>query len=303
MDKITQTIEEKFTVPDHFYVKLGLGDKDLNIFIIRITEMCNNNCNFCSTLSTRQTKRVLSFEYIKKLIDNYADENTFLEITGAEPTTHENFFDIIKYADKKFKHISIISNARIFCYEHNIEKLKDIKGISIKSSLHGHNSEIHDSLTCAKGSFDQALLSFKNISSAKITLSVNIVIMKKNIDHLKEIFVLLMNIGVKDIYLSHLIPSNNKEINEKNVISYDELKHKLPNSLSFARENKLNYILEKIPICILNEPVKNFLKETHSTYIKLNKCKDCIYKEICIGVYKDYSESAENDIIPILEKR
>lgn len=78
---------------------------------IRITNKCNLHCSFCYLAGNLNTgeENVLSLDEWKKIIDRLPSW-TIIDITGAEPTLANNFYEILSYLlDKKFK-VSLITN-------------------------------------------------------------------------------------------------------------------------------------------------------------------------------------------------
>lgn len=261
-----------------------------NTLLIRITEKCNNKCSFCSAHHQRQTGKVMSFGKIKSLIYSVKDNKniTTLEIGGAEPTTHPDFFRILRFANGKFERILVTTNARIFYYPKNVDRLSKIRGLEIKSSLHGHNHILHDYLTNTRGSFEQATKGFQNLVRCNIPLGVNIVITKSNIHHLKDIIDILSKIKIKTLYISGMI-INGLPGQEFHAVELSKISLILPEVLTYA-ENKIRTIcVEKLPICIAPNHAKYFLIESDkSHFTKFQECNSCLHLYSCMGIHKSY---------------
>jgi len=263
--------------------------------VLRITEKCNNNCVFCSIPKEWKKKSQMSLEEIKRVIDSQANRNLMIEIGGAEPTLHPDFFEVLEYANGKFAGIRLTSNARLFAYPHLADKLKGIKDLFVKSSLHGHTPEIHDSITRVKGSFNQAITGFANLLRNKVDLRVNIVINRKNLDNLKEIVDLLGGIGIKNIFFSGLLLSGDKEQDKEFAVDFDDIRKNLTGILEHAEKKGIEVIIEKLPVCVAPKFAQDFLIESDTEhFIKPKECRECCYNDKCMGINRLYIEEGFN---------
>ena len=268
-------------------------NKDL--LILRLTEKCNNNCIFCSDLPFRNKGGYMPLKEIQKTIDDSSDENLSLEIGGAEPTIHPDFFKILDYLNKKFKKIIIITNCRVFSYDSFVDQIKKNENISVKSSLHSNTAEIHDSITRSPGSFNQATLGFKNLIKNEIPVGVNIVINKKNINNIIEIIDLLINIGIKRFYISGMILTGDRNIDKKIMVDLNIVFKKLYKVLKYLSLKKLEFFIEKLPVCMAPDFHKNFFLESfRDHFTKLDECRNCKAKETCMGIQKEYLRQGFN---------
>jgi MoaA/NifB/PqqE/SkfB family radical SAM enzyme len=284
MSKMSDS-EDRYTNHQEGYS--GTDNLRAKYLVLRITEKCNNNCVFCSD-HYKNNDRQMAFDDIKKLVSENKDDDILIEIGGAEPTLHPDFFKIIEFANKNTKLIHLTTNARIFCYKNLADRLPKMR-ISIKSSLHGHTPAIHDEITQTEGSFDQALEGFRNLAGNNIDIKVNVVINRKNIDHLKKIADLLKDAGVKGIIFSGLILSGNGDIDRRLVVGIDEIKKKLPKVLKYCADHEIYFFIEKLPVCIAPDFSKRFLLESDkSSFIKLEICENCACKDSCMGFSKAF---------------
>lgn len=69
---------------------------------IEIISACNNTCEFCYQKHKHNSGKILSYEEIKEIID-WVSPETFIEISGGEPTLHPDILKILKYSlDKNY---------------------------------------------------------------------------------------------------------------------------------------------------------------------------------------------------------
>jgi MoaA/NifB/PqqE/SkfB family radical SAM enzyme len=191
---------------------------------VGLTNKCNNHCIFCldGDIEKRFHK---SLEEIKEEFDSGIKEGcTRLVLSGGEATIHPNFIEIIKMGKKAgYKKIQVISNGRMFSYRTFINKAISAGINEITFSIHGHNSELHDSLTSIKGSFEQTVNGIKNALKKRIIVNCDIVINKKNVKYFPEIIDFLLELGVREFDLLHIMPYGNTWKNKDNLLySFEE---------------------------------------------------------------------------------
>ena len=107
-------------------------DQHTCIGLIEITTRCNLTCEMCYAKSSE--KPDLTLEEIEKMLDYYQEaENNqaeILQISGGEPTLHNNVIEVIKMAkDKKIKYVMLNTNGiRIAEDESFVKELAQFKG-------------------------------------------------------------------------------------------------------------------------------------------------------------------------------
>lgn len=341
-----------FFKPFEKFLEKGLRGELGNILELRTGYTCNNNCINCSF---KHKKHLIdrNTEECKKILKNNRYERNLLIISGGEPTIRKDIFDLIAYArDIDYQWIQFRSNGRMFYYrdfaekivqlirEHNISnEQRDInhemgynfRGLDIFEfviSLHGHTSELHDTITEVSKSFDQTIQGIKNLLDLNQIVVVNVIINKMNYKYLLNIGKYLSNLGVKYIEFSFITSDENLFPNFNDITpKISDFQLHLPKVIDeLCRKEKLcNILINNIPFCFIN---KNkfysseyfFPYDRHhmyklvdlditSTYyenqiknnIKGEKCKYCINDPICFGLNKKYAEKIGfEELNPIL---
>lgn len=77
--------------------------------LLFITNKCNLNCKTCFNKVNLKNNEEMSFEYIKKIIDNNPLIQKY-DIMGGEPLLHPQINKILNYLDKKNKKIGLYTN-------------------------------------------------------------------------------------------------------------------------------------------------------------------------------------------------
>jgi len=144
--------------------------------VLNINSSCNNNCQFCNK------ERELSTSSIKKLLEmNKSVYKDTLLINGREPTIREDFFELVKYANKiGFKNITLRSNGRMFSYENFCHKAIKCGIINFEIYLFSYNEYSHDSITKTPGSFRQTLKGIENLVKLNANVRVKMLDINNN---------------------------------------------------------------------------------------------------------------------------
>jgi molybdenum cofactor biosynthesis enzyme MoaA len=170
---------------------------------------CNSRCHYCTQLDYRvipQADRLdLSTEQIRQRI-LWASQNGYDQIgfSGGEPTIRPDFLELIALAKSHdFERIGVTTNGRMFAYRDFTEKamLAGLDGFTF--SIHGPTPDVHDAITHAKGSLDQALAGLRNVAwvekkhGLRAHLMNNQILLAENTRYLKDVVALLGPLGIK----------------------------------------------------------------------------------------------------------
>ena len=273
--------------------------------IVKAGYVCNNNCIFCHSnpkkrydlCSLRDIERK-----VKKLHDNGIKE---IYVSGGEPLIDKNILNIIEIIKKQGMRFGLISNLRMLSNKKLANELAG-KGLSyVHTTLLGPNSRIHDAITRTPGSFNQTIRGIKNTLNNKIRMDINCVVIKQNINFLKEIVSLASDIGVKSLRFSFVEPitSEDKHVprislaarrieeaikNSKSgiKIGFDSIPLCLSASYDSYRENLITKNIGYISECYETE----IFPADYGNKIKPKRCISCKRRNECEGVFEKYIE-------------
>jgi molybdenum cofactor biosynthesis enzyme MoaA len=174
---------------------------------VRLTWCCNNHCLFCHD-AERQDGRVVEPEEVRAEIRAGRERGaTRLILSGGEPTIHPRFVDFIRYGrEVGYAWIQCVSNGRMFAYDQLVRQAA-LAGLSEATlSLHAHTEELFDRLVGVKGGFAQAVQGLRNLVRAGLVVSVDVVVNKLNVRHLRELLLFYVALGVREFDLLYLVP-------------------------------------------------------------------------------------------------
>jgi len=142
-----------------------------------LTRKCNLGCKACFNESSQPLKDELSTKEVFGILDQLVQLGTFeIRFTGGEPTTREDFFEIINYAEDLGFYISMGTNG---VYED--DKFDKIINGGVKwfiVSLEG--SEKANDFIRGKGSYKKTIKTLKELHKKKKRIRINAVIGKYN---------------------------------------------------------------------------------------------------------------------------
>jgi MoaA/NifB/PqqE/SkfB family radical SAM enzyme len=293
----------------------------MNICDLKLGYSCNNSCVHCVIADDRDTLEECSMAYDLKtgeciqILDTYKSAGIeHIVLTGGEVTLRPDFIEIVQYCKNLGFSIGIQTNGRKFSDMGLCSGISDVKNISFTVALHGHNEDVHDTVTGMPGSFVQTVQGIRNLRSLGKRVTAKVVISKYNIGHLTDILKLLPGIGVKkaNFTFPHALGGARKNFDTV-VPRYSDIKEELTGLIEAAQENDMQIDFEAIPFCIIPwypdyvgelydlQDANRFFKPVSRSTSDWNqvrraikrhgsRCGECCYGLICEGPWKEYIE-------------
>lgn len=159
-----------------------------------LTYACNHKCAFCYNCPERG-QRELTGEQIKQGLTKIADLGCiFLVLSGGEPLTRPDFFDIAFAAKRLGFALRVYTNAYLID-EVVARKFRDLVPFEIEVSFHGATPETMDKLTGVPGSFERVVQGIKNLRKYNLKVNMKCPITKWNQWEIREIKTLAESLG------------------------------------------------------------------------------------------------------------
>ena len=283
---------------------------------IKLGFSCNNHCRFCVQGNKREIYPDKTTQEIKKILRKSRKEYEGVVFTGGEPTIRKDLPELVSFAkDLGFKVIQIQSNGRMFSYKEYCREIIKRGANEFALALHGHTSDLHDSLTTSPGSFEQTTTGIANLRSLGQPVLMNTVITKPNYQYLPEISKLLVNLKVNQfqfafIHINQLILHNKKLIQEI-VPRKSEVMPYVKKGLKIGINAGIRVMTEAIPYCFMKGyedyiaekiipdgavydadwSIKDYRKyRVTEGKLKGPKCRECKYFKVCEGPWKEYPQ-------------
>lgn len=182
------------------------NEKSFTLFV-EITNKCNQKCLHCFANSDSESDTTtLDDKEWYKLFDQLAElENTQLFFTGGEPLEHPSLINFISYASSKSIPIILGTNATLITPQ--IAEELHIAGVNeARVSLDGASAETHDVLR-GNGSFEKTKNGIISLVNEGVAVSIRTTVTKLNYQELDKIIDLVVDLGVFDWEVKHIIPA------------------------------------------------------------------------------------------------
>ena len=290
---------------------------------------CNNQCVFCINSEKRHLFSRTTKEIKNEIVSAKKRGATYIEFIGGEFTIRSDFLQLIKFAKSVgYKTINMATNGRIFSYKKIVQETINAGLTDIVFSIHGHNAQLHDSLTLAPGSFEQLVNGLENFKKCGFkNIGSNTAIVKQNYKFLSQIGKFISDLGVRNAEFIFVDPNHGgAKVNFKIlvpkiskiapfVIKCLEIGKKYPHwhiryvPLCYF-EKYLNQISEldevkKFKTEHIASDFQNYSVETSRAEvgrIKTEKCNKCKLNDLCEGIWKEYVKYyGDDELKPILK--
>lgn len=179
-----------------------------------ITLGCNFRCIHCHASSREPHPDELTTEEALKLVEEIASIKEFrmLVLTGGEPLTRKDIFEILDYGRKLGLKFVIATNATLITEEVAF-RLKESRVVAVAVSIDSSNPQTHNFIRNNSWAFSLAMRGMENIKKARITLQVNFTAMQHNAEQLRKTIDFVNDLGANIMLVYQLVPvGRGKEI-------------------------------------------------------------------------------------------
>ena len=277
---------------------------------ILITNQCNSNCVMCPTPeSIRQRQTSYTADKLIEIIRHFPKDAPHITITGGEPfLLKKDIFCVLNYLKTNLdcSEYLLLTNGRAFCSKEytRLFEQNTPTDIILGIPVHGHNSEIHDSITQAKGSFSQTISGIKNLISIKANIEIRIVVSKLNADYLEFISDLIISElrGIKCVKIIGLEMTGNAAKNKDAVwIDYPSAFNKSKCCIDKLINAGVDVGIYNFPLCSVDKKYWSICEKSISDYkIRYTDgCKSCKVKDACGGIFSGTIRLAGESVNPI----
>ena len=161
-----QNLKYKFSKYILANLPIGYALPPIN-FNFLITYRCNLKCNFCYLYENNTVKnkeKEMSFNDVKKIIDEISEFKPSIYLTGGEPLLYKDIVKVIRYIKEKGCYCGLFTNGLLLT-EKIAEELVDSKLNNICVSI-GGSKEIHEKARNMHASFEKAINAVKLMKKA-----------------------------------------------------------------------------------------------------------------------------------------
>lgn len=181
-----------------------------------ITNSCNFNCSYCYIIKHyKSNRKFLSFDDWKNVIlDLYKNGVRKLKFIGGEPFLYKELSSLIEFADKcGYLGIHISTNGSIDVIKHNIKTINILSQIkatySFSVSFDSADKECHNAL---RGGYDSVIEGIQFLVRLGCKVSMAAVVTEKNKNHIREMLLKAIELGVDSYQFNSLVPMSKNQI-------------------------------------------------------------------------------------------
>ncbi|MFZ5452504.1 MAG: radical SAM/SPASM domain-containing protein [Thermodesulfobacteriota bacterium] len=196
----------------------------LSELCLEITDRCIMNCVHCSTAAKLPGKvwHELSLEEIKSIIIDFKGlGGSILEISGGEPTLHQELVNIVEFSKNLDLEVRLYTCGVSYqigygpLNEALLKKLHDLGLDKIIFNLQGPESNIHDRITRKPGSFMALRESVTLAKMLGFWVGAHFVPMKLNAGAFPNVIKLAIDLNIDEVAILRFVPQGRGEINEE----------------------------------------------------------------------------------------
>lgn len=239
---------------------------------MEITNQCNLNCNICYRSNWKEKIINMSYDLIDKCYNDIRKIDSIKTIVLGgigEPMNHKLFNEVIdKYSDYN---LILTTNGTLFNENINdkiVDKINKVV-ISVDGIKKTHEKIRNCNFDLILDNINSLNKHIKNKRLNNITISIQSVLSKENINELFDIIDLACALNISELIVSNLVPQNQLSAN---IITYSKYKN---NEIMSLFNKARNYSFRKgLNVKFPNYELKterrcNFI-DNNSTYIKSN---------------------------------
>ncbi len=231
-----------------------------HIIQIEVSAMCTNCCQHCYNFwrqggDGQTTSANLSLEQVSRIMDQIIGHRVFhLVLTGGEPLLNKKaLFEILRRATENNITTSVNSTLVTLTKEDAL-KFKELGVSMVLTSLLGPTAEIHDQIVQRNTAFERTVKGIRVLQEAKVPVSANMVVSRKNQHLIRETGNLARSLRLKSFNSTRAgCPGNCFNFSEFSL-NLQEFRLYLEKLHTFGDTEKMPVdVLSSYPLCGIKE--------------------------------------------------
>jgi MoaA/NifB/PqqE/SkfB family radical SAM enzyme/SAM-dependent methyltransferase len=283
------------------------GDRAL----IKVGYGCNENCAFCHTLDVRHIDGEAS-EVHRKIERAKQLGHSMVVLSGGEPTIRKELLGWARHVASLGMDLGLVTNGRMLAYPELVERLIESRLGYVYLSMHGGTARVNDLMVRAEGAFDQTYAALRSLSGRGLDLTVNCVVTRHNLAHLRGVIDACLPLSDVRIKLSMVEPKGGGDrLFEHLIPRVTEVAAAVLDALEHARTRGAGDRVRHggVPLCLLpgwehayddlrthhyrtmveiGEP--DFFPVDDQNKVQPEPCEGCALRGACPGLYRGYHE-------------
>jgi MoaA/NifB/PqqE/SkfB family radical SAM enzyme/SAM-dependent methyltransferase len=278
--------------------------------LIKVGYGCNENCTFCHTLDVRHIDGS-SDEVVAKIQRAKALGHTMVVLSGGEPTTRPELLDWGSLVARLDMDLGLVTNGLMLAYPELVERLLERRLRYVYMSLHGGTPRVHNSLVRAD-TFGEAMRALANLSGRGLDLTINCVVARQNVAHLRELVDALRPFPDVTVKFSMVQPKGGGVAHFESLVPrVSEVAAAVVDAIGYAGGRGRH---DGIPLCLLpglEDRYADLKTDDYATMVEIGEpdffpvddkaklqpepCRDCTLRGPCPGLYAEYHQHFGHD--------
>ncbi|MBN2449412.1 MAG: radical SAM protein [Lentisphaeria bacterium] len=201
----------------------------LRLVFWELTARCNLRCRHCRAEAQEDAAagELTTAEALDAARNIRADADPIVVLTGGEPLTRTDFFDIARACTGLFSRVALATNGTLVDdgLAHEIVSA-GIQRVGI--SLDGASPEIHDAFRGLPGAFDAAMRGIQALRRVGASVQVNMTVTRYNRDDLPRLLDLALELRLDAFHVFMLVPVGcGAEISDEARLTPEDFEHAL----------------------------------------------------------------------------
>ncbi|HEY3499190.1 MAG TPA: radical SAM protein [Polyangiaceae bacterium] len=281
--------------------------------LIKVGYGCNENCTFCHTLHVRHIDGSAA-EVHAKIERAKALGHDMVVLSGGEPTIRPELIEWADHVVALGMDFGLVTNGLMLAYPELVGRLLERRLRYVYMSLHGGSAPVHNRMV-RTDAFEHAKRAIENLSGRGLDFTVNTVVARQNLEHLRGMVDLVLPYPDLCLKFSMLQPKGGGErafdalmprVSDVAARVLDAVRY----GLERAGANGPRFAHDGLPLCLLPGLEQNYddLK-THrfATMVEIGEsdfypvddkdkvqpeaCRGCALRGPCPGLFRSYHAS------------
>jgi MoaA/NifB/PqqE/SkfB family radical SAM enzyme len=293
-----------------------------NLGYMQLVRHCNQYCRICSN---PETPYVLDYATACREIDDFALRGyAGVILTGGEPSLSDIVESVVLYARTHGLSVRMITNGSRIADEAVARSYFEAGLRHFHVSLYSSRCEVHDHITCVRGSYELATRAIRNLGELGATVDLNTVINRYNCDHLDELATMIVRefAFVSHVVINNLDPSMGRaETNRDAVHRLSDMEVSLSRALRVLTAAGKTFRVERVPLCFMAEfahastetrkivkneeriihflDEKGTVRQTSFRHHKAPVCSVCSLDSVCAGLFEMGNGYDADELAPV----
>ncbi|MEM6961796.1 MAG: radical SAM protein, partial [Myxococcota bacterium] len=293
--------------------------------MIKVGYGCNEHCTFCHTLELRSIDAEAA-EVSRKIRRAKELGHTMVVLSGGEPTIRSELMHWAAEVAALKMDFGLITNGRLLSYPEVVDRLQSLGLKYVYLSLHGGSARVHNRLVRADA-FEQSCGALSVLAGRPIDVTVNCVVTRQNVDHLRELVDLVMPYERIRLKFSMVEPKGGGELlfraltpdvfdaaaRVRDAIEYGESKYDSEGRLVHGAfplchlkglEDRYDDLKTHGFRSMVEVGESDFFPVDDRNKAHLPQCEGCVHQGGCPGLYRGYIElrAGGERLVPSLER-